>query len=192
MSQLDQQHHKKLQLPHNWTSHSAGALVAYVLDQLDDESDMRTVGRMFMLAALDLTVSARWSRLRSDLRLVERADGLWTFGEAAYAYVATSDEETVDLCLSLVMWSINVHVIVPPDCDHILRVMLDRSIGRLRPVILSLTDFLNTHTSNAIVDGRLTYRNAVMRIMEAYNRNQIVEGCDDDGLLIDLPWEPLG
>lgn len=177
-----------LQLPENWTDYSAGALVGYILDQVDGHADRVTAGRMLTGAALDLTASTRWRQLRPEKHLRDLPNGVWSIGKALYAFVPGVDSETINACLAMVLWSINTQIVTLPEEDRGLRDALDECIGRLRPALFGLPDFMNMHVNDAVVDARLSYREAVARVLESFN--QRAQALDEaEAWRIALPWK---
>lgn len=188
-----------LHLPHNWPSYSAGALAGHVLDQIVSDSRQERAVWAMISAMLELTSLTRWQRLRPDLQLAEHCDGTWTCGELTFTYILSLRGDACDRCLWLAVTSESLQVIVPPGLDARLRSILDVYIGRLRPVIYDIGDFLNAYVGQAAIDGEMAYEDAVKRVLGFYNLRIYppeewgqdeagTEWCDE-ALMIQLPWE---
>ena len=175
-----------LRLPTNWNSITAGAVAAYLFNQLGSLPLQTEFARTMVGNSLELMLKAI-AHAREHQLHVEAAGYLeWRIRDAIYAYQPAIDNNSMNACAELGMRTTMFTVIVPAGIEVAMRRCLDCVLGMRSPPVYTFPDFVSHRTIFASLDADWTHDETLLTLLGQFNKS-IADAKLDNSLLVDIP-----
>jgi hypothetical protein len=94
----------------------------------------------------------------------------WQVGDLVYAYFPVLNDGVLDACNNAMRNGDVLTVIVPKECEFLMRHAMDDALGNRAPVIFSVGNFLSWRVTFAAADLSVPRELVVLDLVKKYNR----------------------